>query len=103
MSYSNLSKQAFLFAEAASVMKTITFRPGEVNDWITTALDMAGITGEQYKYHETGSKVSFSPAQYIRFIQNLKDILDNDELVTPEDKAEVMSTIKHISTQIPSA
>jgi hypothetical protein len=103
MSYNNLSKEAAFFATAASVMKTITFRPGEVDDWIITALDMAGITGEQYKYHETGSKVSFSPAQYIRFIRNLKDILDNDELVSQEEKDSIMSTIKHISTQIPNA
>lgn len=101
MSYNNILRQASFFINASLPMKTIKFRPGEVDDFIVLALQMSGDV--KYEYDPKGSTVLFTGMQFIRFIEFLKDVLENDELVTEEEKAAVRSTLAHIATQIPNA
>ena len=76
---------------------TVQFRPGEVKDWLTTAIEMSG---GRYEYNPKGSRVSFSGNQFSEFVEFLNDALSNTELVDDEDKQNIQSTLDHVMHQL---
>jgi hypothetical protein len=81
-------------------LKTVYFRPNEVNEWIQYAVEASG---GKYEYSAKGSKVSFTNKQFIEFLEFLRDAMENDEFVDEQDKKKIQSTINHVMSQLPNA
>lgn len=79
----------------------ITFRPGQVDDELAMAAELAGV--KTWQYADTGSTIAFTARELYHTTKFLVDSINDNELLEEEDKKRNKEVLNYILSQVPAA